>query len=87
MFRCWDIPKRFLAFGDTEDLAGIKRIELLDYEDEEASDDGEEDWEKKLFQSLCDALGSPKVVVMELDKILGKPGEQNKFSHGDPAGN
>ena len=20
MFRCWEIPKRFLAFGDTEDL-------------------------------------------------------------------
>ena len=78
MFRCWEIPKRFLAFGDTEDLAGIKRIE---------SDDGEEDWEEKFFQSLCDALGSPKVVVMELDKILGKPGEHNKFSHSDPAGN
>ena len=87
MFRCWDIPKRFLAFGDTEDLAGIKRIELLDYEDEEESDDGEEDWEEKFFQSLCDALGNPKVVVMELDKILGKSGEQNKFSHGDYAGN
>ena len=87
MFRCWDIPKRFLAFGDTEDLAGIKRIELLDYENEEESDDGEEDWEEKFFQSLCDALGNPKVVVMELDKILGKPGEQNKFSHGDPAEN
>ena len=40
---------------------------------------------EKFFQRLCDALGSPKVVVMELDKILGKPGEQNKFSHGDPA--
>ena len=87
MFRCGEIPKRFLAFGETEDLAGIKRIELLDYEDEEESDDGEEDWEEKFFQSLCDALGNPKVVVMELDKILGKPGEHNKFSHSDPAGN
>ena len=26
MFGCWDIPMRFLAFGDPEDLAGIKRI-------------------------------------------------------------
>lgn len=86
MFRCWDIPKRFLAFGDVEDLAAIKRIELLDYEDEEESGEAEDDWEEKFFQSLCDPLGSPKVVVMELDKILGKSGEQNKFSHSDPAG-
>ena len=86
MFRCWDIPKRFLAFGDSEDLAAIKRIELLDYEDEEESGEAEDDWEEKFFQSLCDPLGSPKVVVMELDKILGKSGEQNKFCHSDPAG-
>ena len=86
MFRCWDIPKRFLAFGDTEDLAAIKHIELLDYEDEDESGEAEDDWEEKFFQSLCDALGSPKVVVKELDKILGKSGEQNKFSHSDPAG-
>ena len=86
MFRCWDIPKRFLAFGDSEDLAAIKRIELLDYEDEEEFGEAEDDWEEKFFQSLCDALGSPKVVVRELDKILGKSGEQNKFSHSDPAG-
>ena len=87
MFRCWDIPKRFLAFGDTEDLAGIKRIELLDYEDEEESDDGEEDWEEKFFRGLCGALGNPKVMVMDLGELLAKTKEQDQPQPDPPAEN
>lgn len=61
MFGCWDIPKRFLAFGDPEDLAGIKRIELLDYGD---------DWEED--SSECQRMSNPKVVVMDLEELLAK---------------
>lgn len=61
MFGCWDIPKRFLAFGDPEDLAGIKRIELLDYDD---------DWEED--SSECQRMSNPKVVVMDLEELLAK---------------
>ena len=61
MFGCWDIPKRFLAFGDPEDLAGIKRIELLDYDD-----DGEAD------ASEYQMKNNPKVVVMDLEELLAK---------------
>lgn len=40
LFECWDIPGRFLAFGNSADLSGIKQIELLDYdEDDEPEDD------------------------------------------------
>ena len=61
MFSCWDIPKRFLAFGDPEDLAGIKRIELLDYDD---------DWEED--PSERQMTSNPKVVVMDLEELLAK---------------
>ena len=61
MFGCWDIPKRFLAFGDPEDLAGIKRIELLDYDD---------DWEEE--SSERQRMSDPKVVVMDLEELLAK---------------
>lgn len=61
MFGCWDIPKRFLAFGDPEDLAGIKRIELLDYDD---------DWEEESTERQ--RMSNPKVVVMDLEELLAK---------------
>lgn len=61
MFGGWDIPKRFLAFGNPEDLAGIKRIELLDYDD---------DWEED--SSECQMKNNPKVVVMDLEELLAK---------------
>ena len=61
MFRCWDIPKRFLAFGDPEDLVGIKRIELLDYDD---------DWEEG--SSERQRMSNPKVIVMDLEELLAK---------------
>lgn len=61
MFGCWDIPKRFLAFGDPEDLVGIKRIELLDYDD---------DWEEG--SSERQRMSNPKVIVMDLEELLAK---------------
>ena len=61
MFGCWDIPKRFLAFGDPEDLVGIKRIELLDYAD---------DWEEE--SSERQRMSDPKVVVVDLEELLAK---------------
>lgn len=67
MFGCWDIPKRFLAFGDSKDLAGIKRIELLDYEDDEQGEDWEEDSSPDRH-----AACNHKVVVMDLDELLAK---------------
>ena len=87
MFRCWDIPKRFLAFGDVEDLAAIKRIELLDYEDEEESGEAEDDWEEKFFRSLCGALGNPKVMVMDLGELLDKTEEQDQPQSDTPTEN
>lgn len=61
MFGGWDIPKRFLAFGNPEDLAGIKRIELLDYDDDWGEDSSE-----------CQMKNNPKVVVMDLEELLAK---------------
>lgn len=87
MFRCWDIPKRFLAFGDTEDLAAIKRIELLDYEDEDESGEPEDDWLDKFFRGMCGAVGNPNFVVMELGKILDKVEGQDQPQHDPPAEN
>lgn len=85
MFRCWDIPKRFLAFGDSEDLAAIKRIELLDYEDEDESGEPEDDWLDKFFRGMCGAAGNPNFVVMELGKILDKVEGQDHPQHDAPA--
>lgn len=85
MFRCWDIPKRFLAFGDSEDLAAIKRIELLDYEDEDESGEPEDDWLDKFFRGMCGAAGNPNFVVMELGKILDKVAGQDHPQHDAPA--
>ena len=87
MFRCWDIPKRFLAFGDSEDLAAIKRIELLDYEDEDESGEPEDDWLDKFFRGMCGAAGNPNFVVMELGKILDKTEEQDQPQSDPPAEN
>ena len=87
MFRCWDIPKRFLAFGDSEDLAAIKRIELLDYEAEEESGEPEDDWLDKFFRGMCGAAGNPNFVVMELGKILDKVEGQDHPQHDAPAEN
>lgn len=85
MFRCWEIPKRFLAFGDSEDLASIKRIELLDYEDEDESGELEDDWLDKFFRGMCGTAGNPNFVVMELGKILDKVEGQDHSQHDAPA--
>lgn len=71
MFACWDIPKHFLAFGDPDDLDGIKRIELLDYEDGSEDEPGE-DLEEAFFRSMRGGACKPRVIVMDLDEILAK---------------
>lgn len=71
LFDCWNIPHRFLAFGESSDLAAIKELELLDYEGED-EDDPDEDWEEAFFRGMRNGAGTPNVIVMDLDEIIAK---------------
>lgn len=52
LFDCWDIPGRFLAFGNSADLTGIKRIELLDYDENDELEEDSEDTLDNFYRAM-----------------------------------
>ena len=90
LFASWDIPGRYLVYGDPGDLDALREKELLDY-GEDAGDDlteddltednfpdgNEEDFEGEAFLDLlADMAGKARFVSEVLDTLLEISGGQ-----------
>ena len=91
LFASWDIPSRYLVYGDPGDLDALREKELLDYgeddgeddlteddltEDDIPDDDGE-DFEGEVFLDLlADMAGKARCVSEVLDTLLEISGGQ-----------
>ena len=86
----WDIPGRYLVYGDPGDLDALREKELLDYGENDGDDlteddlteddfpeDNGEDFEGEAFLDLlADMAGKARFVSEVLDTLLEISGEQ-----------
>ena len=90
LFASWDIPGRYLVYGDPGDLDALREKELLDYGENDGDDlteddlteddfpeDNGEDFEGEAFLDLlADMAGKARFVSEVLDTLLEISGEQ-----------
>lgn len=91
LFASWDIPGRYLVYGDPGDLDALREKELLDYGEDDSEDDlteddlteddfpddSGEDFEGEAFLDLlADMAGKARFVSEVLDTLLEISGEQ-----------
>jgi hypothetical protein len=63
LFAGWNIPGRYLVYGDKADLSHLKSIELME---DSAEDDTEDEF------SLCDALEEYRQGLLEQAEIIAE---------------
>ena len=71
LFSCWDIPNRYLVFGDTADLEGIKNIELLDC-GKDGSYDTDEAVGAAFFDNMEELISKSKAVTADMEALLAE---------------
>lgn len=75
LFEIWDIPGRYVVYGDPGDLDGIEELEYLDYgEDDPNEDTGDaEDEERGSFFEVMEGLiAKSKVVTADMEAVLAE---------------
>lgn len=71
LFANWEIPERFLVYGNTEDLNDIKELELLElYESDE--DDDEDDAPVLFFDQMDELILESKRVTAQMKLVLAE---------------
>ena len=71
LFANWEIPERFLIYGNTEDLNDIKELELLElYESDE--DDDEDDAPVLFFDQMDELILESKRVTAQMELVLAE---------------
>lgn len=63
LFEGWNIPSRYLVYGDKADLRHLKSIELVEVEPEDGAEDE---------NSLCDALEDYRQGLLEQAEIIAE---------------
>ena len=68
LFETWDIPGRYVVYGDPGDLDGIKELELLDGED----DPGEDEEGVSFFAVMDGLIARSKAVTADMEAALAE---------------
>ena len=75
LFETWDIPGRYVVYGDPGDLDGIKELELLDYgedgPDEDTEDAGDEEG-VSFFEVMEGLIAKSKAVTADMEAVLAE---------------
>lgn len=75
LFETWDIPGRYVVYGDPGDLDGIKELELLDYgEDDPGVDmeDPEDEDGVSFFEVMEGLIAKSKAVTADMEAVLAE---------------
>lgn len=75
LFEIWDIPGRYVVYGDPGDLDGIKEMELLDYGGNDLAEDMEDDEDKEgvsFFEVMEGLIAKSKAVTADIEAALAE---------------
>ena len=75
LFETWDIPGRYVVYGDPGDLDGIKEMELLDYGGNDLAEDMEDDEDKEgvsFFEVMEGLIAKSKAVTADIEAALAE---------------
>ena len=87
LFDSWDIPGRYMVCGDSDDLDGIKKRELLDYGDdapgEDVGDQADEEG-KSFFEVMEGLIAKSKAVTADMEAVLAELDSASRpFRHNE----
>lgn len=75
LFEAWNIPARYVVYGDSGDLDGIKKMELLDYgEDDPDENTGDQEDEEgvSFFEVMEGLIAKSKAVTADMEAVLAE---------------
>ena len=75
LFETWDIPGRYVVYGDPGDLDGIKEMELLDYGGNDLAEVMEDDEDKEgvsFFEVMEGLIAKSKAVTADIEAALAE---------------
>ena len=72
LFETWDIPGRYLVYGDPGDLDGIKELELLDYGEDDPGEDQEDEEGVSFFEVMEGLIAKSKAVTADMEAVLAE---------------
>ena len=72
LFETWDIPGRYVVYGDPGDLDGIKELELLDYGEDDPGEDQEDDEGVSFFEVMEGLIAKSKAVTADMEAVLAE---------------
>ena len=87
LFETWDIPGRYVVYGDPGDLDGIKEMELLDYGGNDLAEDMEDDEDKEgvsFFEVMEGLIAKSKAVTADMAVALAELDSASRpFRHNE----
>lgn len=87
LFETWDIPGRYVVYGDPGDLDGIKEMELLDYGGNDLAEDMEDDEDKEgvsFFEVMEGLIAKSKAVTADMEAALAELDSASRpFRHNE----
>ena len=72
LFETWDIPGRYVVYGDPGDLDGIKELELLDYGEDNPGEDMEDEEGVSFFEVMEGLIAKSKAVTADMEAVLAE---------------
>lgn len=72
LFETWDIPGRYVVYGDPGDLDGIKKLELLDYGEDDPGEDQEDEEGVSFFEVMEGLIAKSKAVTADMEAVLAE---------------
>lgn len=72
LFETWDIPGRYVVYGDPGDLDGIKETELLDYVEDDPGEDQEDEEGASFFEVMEGLIAKSKAVTADMEAALAE---------------
>lgn len=72
LFETWDIPDRYVVYGNPGDLDGIKELELLDYGENDPGEGQEDEEGASFFEVMEGLIAKSKAVTADMEAVLAE---------------
>lgn len=72
LFETWDIPGRYVVYGNPGDMDGIKALELLDYGEDDPGEGHEDEEGASFFEVMEGLIAKSKAVTADMEAVLAE---------------
>lgn len=72
LFETWDIPGRYVVYGDPGDLDSIKELELLNYGEDDPGEDQKDEEVASFFEVMEGLIAKSKAVTADMEAVLAE---------------